>query len=67
MCLKVALPVDVACLYHRNNFPPCLLFIGGSNQHKSSSLLLSDAQNNTGSDWALKFLGQASAKQPGIT
>ena len=30
-------------------------------------LLLSDAQNNTGSDWALKFLGQDNAKQPGIT
>ena len=29
--------------------------------------LLSDAQNNTRSDGALKFLGQDHAKQPGIT
>ena len=26
-----------------------------------SSILLSDAQNDTGSDWALKFLGQGTA------
>ena len=33
----------------------------------TSNLLLSDAQNNTRSDWALKFLGQDNTKQPGIS
>ena len=32
-----------------------------------SSILLSDAESNTGSDLSLKFLGQDNAKQPGIT
>ena len=31
----------------------------------TSNLLLSDAQNNTRSDWALKLLGQENEKQPG--
>ena len=31
-----------------------------------TSLLLSDAQNDTGSDWALKFLGQGTTQQPNI-
>ena len=37
--------------------------------HKSqvTSLLLSDGHNDTGSDWALKFLGQGTAQQPTIT
>ena len=40
----------------------------GENINSSSSILLmSDAQNNTGSDWALKFLGQDNTKQHGIT
>ena len=33
----------------------------------SPNLLLSDAQNNTRSDWGLKFLGQDIAKQLAIT
>ena len=31
-----------------------------------TSLLLSDAQNDAGSDWALKFLGQGTTQQPTI-
>ena len=43
----------------------CSVFLPGCAH--SESLLLSDAQNNTGSDRALKFVGQDKAKQPGIT
>ena len=47
----------------------CNVFLPGCAHTKSSSssILLSDAQNNTGLDWALTFVGQDNTKQPGIT
>ena len=44
-----------------------LLLEMSTSSYKLQVFYLSDAQNDTGSDWALKFLGQGTAQQPTIT